>query len=92
MEKQITVTVDYTDEFNSGNKNWYNKTARKTSIKCGEVRYFGILTQSQVEHVIALIQDNSSSSIISEIITNYGKENFEYNNQKLLGDEYFLND
>lgn len=108
---EVKVEYNYTDEVNSNNKEWYNKDAKRVIINVYDricrftepiVSFQGVLTHSQVEHIIALIQDNILLEIdidneefiafIFGVINNYHHVNHEIDNVSLLGDDVFMKD
>lgn len=95
--KVVQVNVDYTEEVNSGNKNWINSDARQCDILVRSddvetVKYSGYLSQSQVEHIIFLIQDNHSDETIRNQIGDYVTQNLFFDSEPLPGDPEFLED
>lgn len=102
---KVNVEYSYNNEVNSNNKEWYNKDAREAHIniyKSGEhyISFHGLLTHSQVEHIIALIQDNiiqykdidKGYMFILDVIKNYEHINNKNDNVPLLGDNVFMKD
>ena len=102
---KVNVEYSYDNEVNSTNKEWYNKDAREVHIniyKSDEhyITFHGLLMHSQVEHIIALIQDNiiqykdidKGYMFILDVIKNYEHINNKNDNVLLLGDNVFMKD
>ena len=93
--KVVQVNVDYTEEVNSSNKNWLNSDSRHCDIlvrsdDAETIKYSGTLSQSQVEHIVFLIQDNYSAKDIKDQIIEYGVQNLSPTVTPQIGDPEFL--
>lgn len=90
--KTVQVFVDYTNEVNSLNKDWINQDDRNCSI-CVEsddhklTKYSGRLTSQQIEHIVILIQDNSSQEEIISLIEHYQNTNADFLRELVFGDD-----
>ena len=54
------------------------------------IKYSGTLSQSQVEHIVFLIQDNYSAKDIKDQIIEYGVQNLSPTVTPQIGDPEFL--
>lgn len=93
--KVVQVNVDYTEEVNSSNKNWLNSDSRHCDIlvrsdDAETIKYSGTLSQSQVEHIVFLIQDNYSAKDIKDQIIEYEVQNLSPTVTPRIGDPEFL--
>lgn len=84
-----------TEEVNSSNKNWLNSDSRHCDIlvrsdDAETIKYSGTLSQSQVEHIVFLIQDNYSAKDIKDQIIEYGVQNLSPTVTPQIGDPEFL--
>lgn len=73
--KVVQVNVDYTEEVNSSNKNWLNSDSRHCDIlvrsdDAETIKYSGTLSQSQVEHIVFLIQEIILEKILKIKLSN----------------------
>lgn len=65
-------------------------TESKTLIKLFVIEYSGTLSQSQVEHIVFLIQDNYSAKDIKDQIIEYEVQNLSPTVTPQIGDPEFL--
>lgn len=65
-------------------------TESKTLIKLFVIEYSGTLSQSQVEHIVFLIQDNYSGKDIKDQIIEYEVQNLSPTVTSQIGDPEFL--
>lgn len=91
--KIVQVNIDYSYEVNSSNEEWLNHEDRHCDILVRDddaeiIKYSGRLDQHQLEHVIAYIKGNQSSSDIKDLIKHYENENIKEGH--LLGDIIFM--
>lgn len=82
-------------EVNSSNKNWLNSDSRHCDIlvrsdDAETIKYSGTLSQSQVEHIVFLIQDNYSGKDIKDQIIEYEVQNLSPTVTSQIGDPEFL--
>lgn len=83
------------EEVNSSNKNWLNSDSRHCDIlvrsdDAETIKYSGTLSQSQVEHIVFLIQDNYSAKDIKDQIIEYEVQNLSPTVTPQIGDPEFL--
>lgn len=83
------------NEVNSSNKNWLNSDSRHCDIlvrsdDAETIKYSGTLSQSQVEHIVFLIQDNYSAKDIKDQIIEYEVQNLSPTVTPQIGDPEFL--
>lgn len=74
---------------------WLNSDSRHCDIlvrsdDAETIKYSGTLSQSQVEHIVFLIQDNYSAKDIKDQIIEYGVQNLSPTVTPQIGDPEFL--
>lgn len=67
-----------------------NASVRYTCDDAETIKYSGTLSQSQVEHIVFLIQDNYSAKDIKDQIIEYGVQNLSPTVTPQIGDPEFL--